>query len=59
MKKIQRASLSEVQNKALPILSTGFHKRHSLRTVPEEAKRSPEKTARDRKTQIRPHISAI
>ena len=59
MNKIRRASLSEARKKALPILSSGFRKRQQLRSAAEEAFRSPEKVARDRKNQERPHISAI
>jgi hypothetical protein len=59
MQKLKRVPLKEAQEKALPILLSGFKKRQKLRSSAEEVFRSPEKVARDRLNTARPHISSI
>lgn len=59
MKPIQRISLNEAREKALPILVSGFEKRHKIRSVAEDALRTPEKVARDKNASAKPHLSTI
>lgn len=59
MQQIQRVSLKEAREKALPILLSGFLKRQKLRSSAEDTHRSPDKVARDRRTSTRPHLSTI
>ena len=57
--KIQRISIKKAQKKALPILLSGFEKRHQMRSPEEDSRRASEKVARDRQTARKPHLSTI
>ena len=59
MEKIQRISLKEAREKALPILLSGFKTRNKMRSTAEEVFRSPEKITRDRRSSAKPHLSTI
>jgi len=59
MKPVNRISLKDAREKALPILLAGYHKRRKLRSSAESALRAPEKVARDNNTSAKPHLSAI
>ncbi len=57
--KIKRATISEVEQKALPIMLNGYNKRQAKRSTAEELRRSPEKVARDKRFPSKPRISPI
>jgi hypothetical protein len=57
--KLHRISLKKAREKALPILISGFEKRHKIRSTAEESLRNPEKAARDKHNAGKPHLSAI
>jgi hypothetical protein len=57
--KLQRIPHKEAREKALPIFLSGFEKRSRLRSAAEDALRSPQKVARDRRASAKPHISTI
>jgi hypothetical protein len=57
--KLRRISIKKAKEKALPILLSGFKKRHQMRSTVEESRRAAEKVARDRQSSRKPHLSAI